>query len=291
VRFVTNIEPTRVSEFVGAAVRQATVEAASTLTFAEFTDSRDQLGPVVAERAQRALDRLDLGIRISAVNATQRIAPLAIQNRLRSVQTERENAKATVERARQDAVTTLTEVAGGQVYVELLALIREYEELLGAGKLDAAEAKLVELGRRMEQPDVGGQVAREITIAKADQAAVRVALERDIRRIESLVPSYRDSGNQVVRQLWLDAVRQVLADPQAEVYAGSDLLGSIALRLTSSGEIMQLRRNAEIERKKAEQAGKDSGRFYAPNSEQIMIDRAGRLLKRDASGGLGTRSE
>ena len=291
VRFITNIEPSRVSEFVGAAVRQATVEAASTLTFAEFTDSRDQLGPVVAERAQRALDRLDVGIRISAVNATQRIAPLAIQNRLRSVQTERENAKGTVERARQDAVTTLTEVAGGQVYVELLALIREYEELLGAGKAEAAEAKLVELGQRMEQPDVGGQVAREITIAKADQAAVRVALERDIRRIESLVPSYRDSGNQVVRQLWLDAVRQVLADPQAEVYAGSDLLGSIALRLTSSGEIMQLRRNAEIERKKAEQAGKDSGRFYAPNSEQIMIDRAGRLLKRDASGGLGTRSE
>jgi hypothetical protein len=72
------------------------------------------------------------------------------------------------------------------------------------------------------------------------------------------------------------------------VYAGPDLLGSIALRLTSSAEIMQLRRNAEMERRKAEQSAKESGRFFTPNSEQIMIDRAGRLLKRDASGGLGT---
>ena len=288
VRFVKSMEPRRAVEFVAATVRQGAVEAASTLTLAEFTESRDILGPVIAERAQRVLDRLDVGIRISSVTATQRIAPLAIQNRLRTVQAERENAKAAVERARQEAVTLLTEVAGGQVYLELLALIREYEELLGAGKTVEAEAKLVELGRRMESPDVGGEVAREIARAKAAEAGVRVSLERDLRRIESLVPSYRDSGNQVVRQIWLDAVRQVLEDPQAEVYAGPDLLGSIALRLTSSAEIMQLRRNAEMERRKAEQAAKESGRFFTPNSEQIMIDRAGRLLKRDASGGLGT---
>ena len=104
---------------------------------------------------------------------------------------------------------------------------------------------------------MGGEVAREIARAKAAEACVRVSLERDLRRIESLVPSYRDSGNQVVRQIWLDAVRQVLEDPQAEVYVGPDLLGSIALRLTSSAEIMQLRRNAEMERRKAEQAAKE----------------------------------
>jgi hypothetical protein len=36
-----------------------------------------------------------------------------------------------------------------------------------------------------------------------------------------------------------------------------------------------------------QQAAGGSGSFFAPNSEQIAIDRAGRQLKRDASGALG----
>jgi hypothetical protein len=158
---------------------------------------------------------------------------------------------------------------------------------LGGRKAAEAEAKLVELGQRMEANDVGGEVARIVSRAKAAEASLRAGLERDLRRIESLAPSFRDSGAQIVRQLWIDAVRQVLEDPLAEVYAGPNALGSVALRLTSSNEIMQLRRRAEIDRQKAEQAARDAGIFFAPNSEQITIDRAGRMLKRDGSGALG----
>jgi len=193
-----------------AAVRQGAVEAASSLTLAEFTDTRDLLGPAITERAQRTLDRLNVGIRLTSVAPSDRMAPFAVENRYRDVQTGRENAKAVVERARQEAVKGLTEVAGGEVYVELLQLIRGYEELLGAGKTAEAEAKLVELGQRMEANDVGGEVARVVARAKASEASLRAGLERDLRRLESLAPSFRDSGAQIVRQLWIDAVRQVL---------------------------------------------------------------------------------
>ena len=287
VEYVEAINPADTLDFVSAAIRQAAVESASTLTLAEFTDTRDLLGPAIAERAQRTLDRLGLGIRLTSVTTSDRIAPLAVENRYREVQIGRENAKGTVERARQDAVKQLTAVAGGEVYVELLSRIREYEELLGAGRMDEAEAKLVELGRRMEAPDVGGEVAQIVARAQASEAMLRATLERELRRLESLAPSFRDSGGQVVRQLWINAVREVLEDPLAEIYAGPNALGMIALRLTSSNDIMQKRRSAEIERQKAEQAARDAGGFFAPNSEQIAIDRAGRLLKKDASGGLG----
>ena len=287
VRYLEAIDPADTVEFVKAAVRQAAVEAASGLTLAEFTDSRDLLGPAVAERAQRTLDRLNVGIRLTSVTTSERMAPFAVENRYRDVQTGRENAKSTVERARQDAARELTAVAGGEVYAELLKKIREYEELLGAGRNAEAEAKLVELGTRMEAPDVGGDVAQIIARAKASEAALRASLERDLRRLESLAPSFRESGAQIVRQLWIDAVREVLEDPLAEIYAGPNSLGSVALRLTSSNEIMQARRNAEIARQKAEQAARDAGTFFAPNSEQITIDKAGRMLKRDASGALG----
>ena len=171
--------------------------------------------------------------------------------------------------------------------MELLAKIREYEELLGAGRMDEAEAKLVELGRRMEAPDIGGEVAQIVAKAQASEALLRATLERELRRLESLAPSFRDSGGQVVRQLWINTVREVLEDPLAEIYAGPNALGMIALRLTSSNDIMQKRRSAEIERQKMEQAARDAGGFFAPNSEQIANDKAGRLLKRDASGALG----
>lgn len=287
VQYLRAVDPARTEDFVKAAIRQGAVEAASTLTLAELTDTRDLLGPAIAERAQRSLDRLGVGIRLTSVAATQRMAPLAVQNRYRDVQTGRETAKATVERSRQEAVRTLTQVAGGSVYVELLGKIREYEELLGAGRTTEADAKLAELGKRMEANDVGGEVAQIIARAKAGEASLRADLERDLQRMESLAPSFRDAGPQVIRQLWLAAVREVMEDPLAEVYAGPNGIGLTSLRLTSSGDVMQARRDAEIARKKGDQAAQQVGTFYAPNSEQISVGKAGRLLKRDASGALG----
>jgi hypothetical protein len=61
----------------------------------------------------------------------------------------------------------------------------------------------------------------------------------------------------------------------------------ISLRLRSSNEVMQMRRDGEIQRRKAAEQAREAGQFYAPNSEQIMVDRPGRRLERDASGGAG----
>ncbi len=287
VKFLESTSPAHGDRLVGAALMQAAVEAASTLTLAEFTDTRDLVGPVVRERAQRALDRLGIGIDITLVRATERMAPLAVQNRLREVQTAREYAKGEVERARQNAVTILTQIAGGEVYNELLAMIRRYEEALEAGRSEEAESILVALGARMEAQDVGGEVSKLVSRARASDAAMRARLERETKRLESLAASYRDSRGQIVKQLWLDAVREALENPQAEVFAAPTALGMLNLRLTSSAEMMQARRDADIERKKMEKAARDAGGFYAPNSEQIFINKSGRRLNKDATGGLG----
>ena len=137
----------------------------------------------------------------------------------------------------------------------------------------------------MEASDVGGEVAQTILRAKAAETAIVSRLERDVRRIEVLVASGGDV-RQVVRQLWLQAVAEVLDNPQAEIFAASDLLGEFSLRVTSSAEIMQARRDSEIARRKAEADAAAAGGFYAPNSEQIFIGRPGRKLRRDASGGI-----
>jgi predicted glycosyl hydrolase (DUF1957 family) len=139
----------------------------------------------------------------------------------------------------------------------------------------------------MEARDVGGEVSRVILRAQSAESSLRARLEREVERLESLASSFRDSNSQVVQQLWLDAVREVLENPQAEVFSAPNVLGMLNLRVTSSSEVMQARRDAEIARKKMENAARDAGGFYAPNSEQIYIGKPGRRLKRDASGGVG----
>lgn len=287
VRFLECVRPDQSDRVVEVAIRQGAVEAAASLTLAEITDTRDLLGPSIRERAQRVLDRIDSGIELAAVRATERIAPLSVMNRLRDVQAGREQAKKVVEVARQQAATTLTQLAGGEVYVELLALIREYEAALEMGRFDEAEQKMVALGARMEQPDVGGEIARIVLEAKATENSLRARLEREVGRIESLAPSFRDSNTQIVQQLWLGALAEIYSNPQAEVFATPNMLGAINLGVKSSFEVMQDRRNLEIQRQKAMDDARSAG-FYAPGLDQMFIGTGGgRRLERDASKGVG----
>ncbi|MFM7133635.1 MAG: SPFH domain-containing protein [Planctomycetota bacterium] len=288
VRFLGTASPQRADELVRSAIMRSAIETASGMTLAEFTDTRDSVGPAVRERAQRVLDRLGSGIELTSVRGTERVAPFAVQNRFREVQIARENSKTVIERARQDASTMLTQLSGGALYEELLAIIREYEQALEGGKVAESEAILVRLGERMEREDVGGEISRIVARAKATESGLRASLEREARRVDSLAASFRDSSSQVVRQLWLDALREVLENPQAEVFATSDLVGRFNLAIASSNEVMQGRRDAEIQRKKAEEEARNAGGFYAPDSERIFLNKAGRRLKRDASGSIGS---
>ena len=288
VKFLEMTEPTKADRIVAAVMRQGAVEAASSLTLAEITDTRDQLGPAVRESAQRVLDRLDSGIEIMAVRAIERVAPLAVMNRFREVQTSRENSKTFVEVARQAAITELTSIAGGEVYLELLTLIRQYETALDSSNPLDSEKVLLAIGERMSAPDVGGEIARTVLRAKASESSMLARLERETQRIDGLAASFRDSNAQIVQQLWLDAVREVYLNPQAEVFAAPNALGMLNLRMASSSDIMQDRRNSEIQRKKAIEAARAAGGYYAPGTEQISIGKGGgRRLNRDAQTGFG----
>ena len=100
-----------------------------------------------------------------------------------------------------------------------------------------------------------------------------------------MVPAGR---GQLVRQLWLDAYRDVLAGPEVEVFSAPPGMGSLALRLSSSQDIATARRDAQVERRKAEAAkGLVDRDRWQLGSRQITIGKPGRRLNREASGGYG----
>jgi regulator of protease activity HflC (stomatin/prohibitin superfamily) len=268
------------------------VQTAAQLTLVELLEQRDLPAQMVRERAQSQLDRMQSGLQLASVQIPERIAPLAVRNAVQAVQAAREDAKTNVEKARQDANTRLLAAAGPR-YGEILDMIAAYEGLLS--QVDAsrpqtkqdADAKLAEIGRRLEQPDIGGMAARTVARGRAYQVQVEATLGAEQRRLASLAPSFRQNPRQLVRQLWLEALRDTLTSPTTEVFSVPQGTGALDVAIKSANDIMQARRNAELERKKleAQMLGAQDPAFQL-GSRQIMIDKAGRRLEKDGKKGF-----
>lgn len=278
----------RLPEVVRRAVERGVVAAAARMTLVELTEQREQPVALIREESQRILDEIACGVRIATVTVPERIAPLAVRRSFAEVQARRERAKVMVERARQQVATILTAAAGQTAYPELLRMIGEYEAALTVGDDDGADAMLLAIGERLEQPDVGGEASMIVARAESRLSSRRSALAKEVRRLEGLLPAYRENPRQLVRQLWLEAVREVLDQPEAEIFSMPEALASLDLAIESSPEIMQARRRADLARRRmeADKQGFTLGPFTL-DSRTIMIDQAGRRLRRDATGGFG----
>jgi regulator of protease activity HflC (stomatin/prohibitin superfamily) len=288
VRFLRSTSPDRVDAIVRAALKRGAVQTASQFTLKEIVESRDLPAQVLQQKAQEALDASGLGVRIVSVSLPERSPPRSVENRFREVQARREQAKVTVEKARQEVATILTGVAGERVFGELVKLITEYDAALLRGDREGADRILASIGERLDRDDLGGEAARIVQRAKAAQVSVEAGLAKELRRLNGLVPSFRENPRQLVRQLWLEAVASVLAGGEVEVFSAPLALEGFDLRVASSPEVMQARRDAALDRKR--RAAEELNLLYSNyqlSGQQMSIDKAGRRLERDATGGSG----
>ena len=81
------------------------------------------------------------------------------------------------------------------------------------------------------------------------------------------------------RRASISGVRPVLSAPPG--------LGGLALRMKSSADIASSRRDNALERRTRESLSELDLGSWQLGSRQIVIDRSGRRLERDASGGFG----
>ena len=286
VRTLGEFRPDALREVVRRALARAMVHVAAQYTLAEFIEGRDGPAETLRERAQSTLDGMRAGVRLTSVTIPERIAPLAIRNAYSRVQEARENAKLIVEKAQQEANATLVGMAGPG-WAEVLELVQRYEAQLTRGDLAAADGVMQELGARLEGGTNVGQTAAIIAKAQAYRTAVRATLGKELGRLNGLAPAYRENPVQLVRKLWLDAVREVLASRTAEVVAAPGQGGAVRIGLESANEVMQARRQSEVERRKAAANGPMGPDQWQLGSRQIMIDAPGRRLDRGAEKGFG----
>ncbi|MEI6474903.1 MAG: SPFH domain-containing protein [Planctomycetota bacterium] len=285
VRTLDQFQPEALREVVRHALARGMVQTAAQFTLQELLENRDGPEQALRQRAQSMLDFMKSGVKLGTVTIPEKIAPLAIRNTFSRVQEARENGKLALEKAQQEANGTLVGMAGAD-YAQILDLVQRYETELTRGDLTAADAVMQELGTRLEGGTNVGQTSAIIARAQAYRASVRATLGKEVGRLNGLAPSFRENPQQLVRKLWLDAVRQVLSSPTAEMLAAPDAGGPVRINLESSNEVMQARRQNEVQRRKMEAMGTNSSNFQL-GSRQITIDEPGRRLDRSAQKGFG----
>lgn len=287
VSFLDRLSVAQADEVVRKALMRGTVLASSQFTLQDLVQSRgDAPAMEIKARSQEVLDRLKVGLSITSVTFTDRSPPQFVQNQFRKVQEARENAKGTVERARQQIAGIRTGVAGERAYADLISLIHDYDAALVRGERNNADELMNQIGTRFEQPDIGGDVARIIQQSRGSTETLIAGLKKEGARLEGLAPSFRDNPQQLTRQLWLDALRFVYSGPELEVLSPPTQLAAITLKVRSSQDIMQKRRQAALDRKKAIAEGKDFGPWFQRGS-QISIDQSFGRLDKDAEKGRG----
>ncbi len=287
VAFLSRFTAQDADEVVRMAMERAAVHVAASLTLAEFIDDREAASRRIRDLAQETLRGIDSGIRLAGVSVTDRIPPLSVRKSVQGVQAARERAKIALEVARRESATILDDAAGRSAFDDIRRLIGDYETAISLGDEEEADRVLASIGNRFDATDIGGDAAATLTKARAFRSMVDSGLGTFARRVDSLSASYRENPAQLVRQLWLDAYREVLEQPDVEVLSAPPGLGGLALRMKSSAEIASGRRDSALERRTRQSLSELDLGSWQLGSRQILIDKAGRRLQRDASGGFG----
>lgn len=291
--FLRELSPERADQLVENALRRGMVLEAARFTLNEFIELQEEPAERVRQRAQQTLDALDSGIELLTVDLNNRIAPLAIRAKRREVQVAREEAKERVENARQEVAKAFTKVAGERAYPDLIGLIEEYSTALTSGDVEAADEIMQRIGARFEAEDVAGDAARIIDQAQAYQSALETRLSGELQRIRTLAPTYRENPREFVQRLWLETYRDVFDNEQLEIFSVPLNLASIQLGIESSEDVMQMRRDAELQRKKDANLAREGEliRGFQWGRSQMILQGPGRRLERDSSGGFGREND
>jgi len=284
VKFLENVNPANADLIVRRLVQRAVVHSAARLSTSEIVDSREEPIIAVQQEASRSLATIGSGLTLAEVRMPLRTVALAVRKEAPSVLNAREDARAGVERAREEAERILNGVAGRR-YPELIAAINRYEQELQEGDAGAEES-FRRLGALLESSDTTGEASLIISRARSTRTQMESTLGNEYRRFASLLPAWRRDPSLVIRRLWLEAYSDVLSGELIEVFNISRDLSELMVRIKSSDTLMQDRRRADLDRRKQDFAaeGMAEGPYLirgrdtaAPGGRNRRVDRTGEV--------------
>jgi regulator of protease activity HflC (stomatin/prohibitin superfamily) len=272
---------------VELSLKRATVHVAAGLDLESFVDLSEQGKADIRSSAQTFLDDLGSGIRIVGVSTPIDPTPvLSIKQVYGRLQEAQGNASNMIELARQDSRSTLVGVAGDR-YLELVDLINRYEDALALGS-EAESAELIAaINARLESDQVSGDVAKIVQRARSYRNDIELTLGAEARRLDSLLPAYREHPRQVVSRLWSEVYAGVLSREDAEIFRVPGDIGAMKISLSGLDHIRELRRKNTLRAKELEawMEGEDLENPFIRGVGDMQLSGPGRQLNR-AGGSL-----
>lgn len=286
VENVNDADPSRDAQtLVRLALEKATVLVVAGKTAQDVTERTEEIKALIRDQAQKNLDQLHCGLVLAQIDITEPGVPLAIERANEDLQSARVEAEESVLNARRQAEERLIRAAGSN-YREIAELITQYEEALDSKNESDAARLLAAINERFDAPDVSGDVARIIGMARGYQSQIEASLGSAVQQFNALLGPFRENPGLVVRKHWLEAFAAVLNKPDVEIVYVPNTLGMAQLLLNGSDLVQQRRREnmlKEKERRSIEGFVDRSAPFIRSGSDMV-IGEPGRQLKLDASG-------
>lgn len=240
------------SDYVQLALETAAVHVVGQITLQELLDKPlEELRSLIQLESQSMLNELQCGIRISDIIVpSEPEPPLYIQQSYAAFDSARINAETSVEKATAGAHEMLIQAAGSN-YEALLELITLYEEATLNGDEAGAEKQLALITEQLNSDEISGDVTNTISMAEGYRAQIETTLGQDYRRFESLLPTYREHPELVIKDKWLDMYAHVLSVADVEPILVPEFIASVKIGITGLEDIAQLRHRNQLNRKEA----------------------------------------
>jgi regulator of protease activity HflC (stomatin/prohibitin superfamily) len=200
----------RTGEIIRRVAQSAIVRMVSQTEVADFVAG--QIDNRAIQRLINAqLNRLDVGLVVTGVTASQYAVPKALMPDFQAVNQAVSQKALSIEKASRRRVSTLNELAGGN-WQEFLNAIEDHEQALQDGN-SAAEAAAFKAAKEiLLAGDVGGSVKQMIDEARSEKTATIQRARAASARFNELLPSYRENQGVLKSQLIQDTIREIWSE-------------------------------------------------------------------------------
>lgn len=289
-RFVKTLSLDDAQRVVALVVQRAVVHVMAGASLQDLIEYPEDIRDRVQRHAQAALDRIDCGITVEKVALPETSPPMAVARIFGDLQSAREEAKETVEKARSDMENALV-AAGGTNYRDLVQLIDRYEEVEQRTDSGGTDELLSQINAFLESDRVEGDLKRVIERAGAHESDIDSTLGSEVRRFKSVLLEYRDNPVLAVSRRLMQARRTILGRDDVEIMHMPNGIGEIYLKIKSSELIAQIRQENQLDRRERESNLATAGRRerYFRRPQDYELDKANPVLMVDEEGKVRPR--
>ncbi len=208
--YVANVAD--VESLVVLALEDASISQASRFDAESIWSRDDGFQKAVKEAAQEILDARRVGVQITTLEYKDTTPPLqALEAFTRVTNAEQRRAKQDTD-ARKIA-TEKKNAAAGQNWREIHKAIEEYDKALNKGNEDEVRRLYSRIGELLvEKSD--GDARQVLDEARTYASAVKRNAEEAIKKVNALLPAYRQSPELTISRKWLEAKLAIISSPK-----------------------------------------------------------------------------